>query len=110
MLARHSGSDPPADGLTFTILKGVPTALGEAGSGLGYGGIPGRSLAIEHDIFNACCDPDSNHVGLLHYGSTLGEVVARTVPFPLYGQLTRTWFVYAAKKKLLRVSLLIKQP
>jgi hypothetical protein len=48
----HEGTQPsPADGFTFTIQAGSPTALGAAASGLGYAGI-GKSVAIKFGFFN----------------------------------------------------------
>jgi hypothetical protein len=40
-----------ADGFTFTIQGDSPTAIGAAGGGLGYGGMP-NSAAIKFDIYN----------------------------------------------------------
>jgi hypothetical protein len=54
------GSNPMADGITFTIYTGaLPDAVGPAGGGLGYGpdtpggagGIP-NSVAVKFDLFN----------------------------------------------------------
>jgi len=53
------GTNPPADGITFTIQNNSPTALGPAGGGLGYGpdhkegsgGIP-NSVALKFDLYN----------------------------------------------------------
>jgi len=53
------GTDPTADGFTFTIQGVGPTALGYSGGGLGYGsdspqgalGI-GKSVAIKFDLYN----------------------------------------------------------
>ncbi len=44
-------SNPQADGFTFTIQSGGPSALGGVGGGLGYAGIP-KSVAIKFDIYN----------------------------------------------------------
>ena len=54
----HEGTDPRADGLTFTIQGVNPTALGPAGGGLGYGPdripeTPGQGLATERGIRNS---------------------------------------------------------
>ena len=40
-----------ADGFTFTIQNGAPTALGASGGSLGYGGI-GASVAVKFDLFS----------------------------------------------------------
>ena len=40
-----------ADGFTFTIQNGAPTALGASGGSLGYAGI-GASVAIKFDLYN----------------------------------------------------------
>ena len=40
-----------ADGFTFTIQNGAPTALGASGGSLGYAGI-GASVAVKFDLFS----------------------------------------------------------
>ena len=63
-----------ADGLTFCIQQADNTA-GSVGQGIGYGGIAGKSLAIEYDTYeNAPGDPNNNHIafdynGVLHDGT-----------------------------------------
>ena len=68
------GSNPMADGFTFTIQGVTPTALGPAGGGLGYGPDgPGptrgirSSIAIKFDIFNNVGE-GSNSTGLFTDG------------------------------------------
>ncbi len=52
-------SNPAADGITFTIQNNSPTALGESGGNLGYGGMP-NSIAIKFDLYNNAGEgPDS---------------------------------------------------
>jgi gliding motility-associated-like protein len=63
-----------ADGLAFCIQQADNTA-GSVGQGIGYGGIAGKSLAIEYDTYhNAPGDPNNNHIafdynGILHDGN-----------------------------------------
>jgi hypothetical protein len=48
----HEGSQPDyADGFTFVLQANAPTALGQAGGGIGYQGI-GNSVAIKFDTFD----------------------------------------------------------
>jgi hypothetical protein len=61
-----------ADGFTFTIQRQAPTALGAAGGGLGYQGIP-TSAALKFDLFNNAGE-GSNSTGLYFNGA------APTVP------------------------------
>jgi hypothetical protein len=44
-------TNPNADGFTFTLQGGSPTALGGSSGGLGYAGIA-QSLAIKFDLYN----------------------------------------------------------
>ncbi|QDV26785.1 Calx-beta domain-containing protein [Aureliella helgolandensis] len=54
-----------SDGFAFVIQNSGVDALGGAGSGLGYKGVP-NSLAIEFDTFqnSETNDPNNNHVGI----------------------------------------------
>lgn len=59
-------NDPGADGFTFIIQDSSSSALGSAGGGLGYAGIP-RSLAVEFDTWyntEFSDDFNSNHVAV----------------------------------------------
>lgn len=65
-------SNPPADGLAFLVQTGPSDAIGSAGGGIGYNGIPG-SLAVEFDTYcnasdfgDEACSGGSfaNHVGV----------------------------------------------
>jgi hypothetical protein len=48
---RFQLTNPNADGFTFVIQGGGPTALGALGGGLGYAGL-GSSVAVKFDLFN----------------------------------------------------------
>ena len=51
-----------ADGFTFTIQNGAPTALGASGGSLGYAGI-GASVAVKFDLYNNAGDgPNSTGI------------------------------------------------
>jgi Bacterial lectin/PQQ-like domain/Abnormal spindle-like microcephaly-assoc'd, ASPM-SPD-2-Hydin len=77
------GGGTGADGLTFSLLdatKASPAALGGAGAGLGFGGLPGIAVAL--DTHKASGYPSSNFVGiatgtsgsLLHFAATTTNV------------------------------------
>jgi sugar lactone lactonase YvrE len=71
------------DGLTFVLQNAGPAALGRAGSGLGYEGIP-RSVAVKFDLVdNAGEGPQS--VGVFTGGAT-PTVPADRLPAPPPGQ------------------------
>jgi hypothetical protein len=61
-------SNPAADGMTFTIQNGRPTALGTMGSGLGYAGI-GNSVAVKFDLHNNAGEGD-NSTGIYLSGAS----------------------------------------
>ncbi|HEY1449824.1 MAG TPA: L-type lectin-domain containing protein, partial [Solirubrobacteraceae bacterium] len=59
------GGGTGADGLALVFAdasKATPTALGENGGALGFGGIPG--LAVAFDTFKNSANPSSNFVGV----------------------------------------------
>ncbi len=59
------GGGTGADGLALVIAdasKAAPTALGEPGGGLGFGGISG--LAVAFDTYKNSANPSSNFVGV----------------------------------------------
>jgi hypothetical protein len=61
-----------ADGMTFAVVEEGPWLSGSAGNGLGYGGLSGRSLAIEFDTYaNWELGEAGTHVGLDVDGSVL---------------------------------------
>lgn len=68
-------TNPNADGMTFTIQGVGPTAIGNAGGGLGYstdtgGGGIAKSLAIKFDIYQNAGDPSANSTGVFTNGAS----------------------------------------
>jgi hypothetical protein len=95
-----------ADGMTFCIQQASNTA-GSAGGGLGYQGIPGRSIAIEYDIYNNGEVGGNNHIaldinGVLHSGST--NVVASPVNLA-DGTNKHNWIEYNGTTRVLEVRI-----
>ncbi|MBP1639139.1 MAG: rhs family protein [Bacteroidetes bacterium] len=66
----HSGSGSYADGLAF-IIQQYANSWGASGGGLGYEGLPGKSIAIEYDTYknSEYGDPDINHIAIDFGGS-----------------------------------------
>ncbi len=60
-------TNPNANGFTFTIQGGGPTALGGNRFNLGYGGIP-NSVAIKFDLYNSAGE-GIDSTGLYTYGN-----------------------------------------
>jgi hypothetical protein len=95
-----------ADGMTFCIQQASNTA-GSAGGGLGYQNIPGKSIAIEYDIYNNGEVGGNNHIaldinGVLHSGST--NVVASPVNLA-DGTNKYNWIEYNGVTKVLEVRI-----
>lgn len=95
-----------ADGMTFCIQQASNTA-GSAGGGLGYQNIPGKSIAIEYDIYDNGEVGGNNHIaldinGVLHSGST--NVVASPVNLA-DGTNKYNWIEYNGVTKVLEVRI-----
>jgi hypothetical protein len=95
-----------ADGMTFCIQQASNTA-GSAGGGLGYQNIPGRSIAIEYDIYDNGEVGGNNHIaldinGVLHSGST--NVVASPVNLA-DGTNKYNWIEYNGVTRVLEVRI-----
>jgi hypothetical protein len=60
-----AGGDGPGEGFAFVIQNNAVPALGPAGGGLGYGGMP-NSLAVEFDTFSNInfTDAAANHISI----------------------------------------------
>jgi hypothetical protein len=66
-----------ADGFTFAIQGDGLTALGTAGGGLGYGGLP-KSIAIKFDIYNNAGEGTDSTGLCVNGGGTSGLSTATT--------------------------------
>ncbi len=74
----HSGTEPMADGITFTVQNVGPFALGSVGGGLGYGPEPiqgsynskiDRSVAVKFDTFDDVGE-GTNSIGVYTEGAS----------------------------------------
>jgi Bacterial lectin/PEP-CTERM motif len=72
----YDGIGLRGDGMTF-VLAAAPGG-GSGGSDLGYGGLPGASLAFAIDTFNFDDEPASPSIQLLSGGSTTPIAVTET--------------------------------
>lgn len=94
-----------ADGMTFCIQQASNSA-GSVGGGLGYQGIPGKSIAIEYDIYDNGEVGGNNHIafdlnGVLH-GTT--NVVASPVNLA-DGTNKYNWIEYNGATNVLQVRI-----
>lgn len=66
----NSPTSIPADGLCF-IIQQYSKSYGGAGGGIGYGSMPGKSIAVEYDTYYNpnLNDIDNNHIALDINGS-----------------------------------------
>src|SRR5947199_1680586 len=62
------GSSSTADGMTFAMQANNTTAVGPAGGGLGYGGIP-NSVAVKFDLYSNAGE-GNNSTGLYTNGAS----------------------------------------
>ena len=81
----RAGSNPIADGITFTIQGVGPTALGANGGGLGYQGI-GNSVAVKFDAYK----PSGNHSSTGLYVNGHAPGVDNLQPGDVYVDLAGT--------------------
>jgi autotransporter-associated beta strand protein len=67
------GANPVADGFTFCIQNDGPTAIGSGAGGnlLGYGGIPGNSIALEFNLYNDVSQMGVGNNGAINHTTDL---------------------------------------
>ena len=95
-----------ADGMTFCIQQASNNA-GSSGGGLGYQGMPGKSIAVEYDTYDNGEVGGNNHIaldinGVLHSGST--NVVASPVNLA-DGAMKYNWIEYNGVTHILEVRI-----
>ena len=95
-----------ADGMTFCIQQASNNA-GSSGGGLGYQGMPGKSIAVEYDTYDNGEVGGNNHIaldinGALHSGST--NVVASPVNLA-DGAMKYNWIEYNGVTHILEVRI-----
>lgn len=96
-----------ADGITFVLQTVGATAIGNAGSGIGYENIGARSVAVEFDTFKnggAVNDPSTNHLGINTGGSVTSLVTANVSPDFDNNTLWTAWIDYNGTTLEVRVS------
>jgi hypothetical protein len=64
--------NPGGDGFAFVIQNASPTALGNYGEEMGYGGIA-NSVAVEFDTYQNSYDPNGNHVSVHTAGAGVND-------------------------------------
>jgi hypothetical protein len=96
-----------ADGFTLVWQNAGPTALGTAGSSLGYATAVTPSVAVEFDTYKTTGDQNDNHVALDTGGNEqIALAVALTLPFDLNdGASHNAWVDYDGATKTVTVYL-----
>ena len=94
-----------ADGMTFCIQQASNTA-GSVGGGLGYQGIPGKSIAIEYDIYDNGEVGGNNHIALDINGALHGTTNVVASPVNLAdGTNKYNWIEYNGVTNVLQVRI-----
>jgi len=93
-----------ADGMTFCIQQASNNA-GSQGGGLGYQGIPGKSIAIEYDTYNNG-ELNNNHIALDMNGVLHGTTNVVASPVDLAdGAMKYNWIDYNGSTNVLEVRI-----
>jgi len=94
-----------ADGMTFCIQQASNSA-GSVGGGLGYQGIPGKSIAIEYDIYDNGEVGTNNHIALDINGALHGTTNVVSSPVNLAdGTNKYNWIEYNGVTNVLQVRI-----
>lgn len=102
----------PGAGLAFVMAKNPSFNMGDSGKDLGYGGLAGRSIALELDTYQDEGDPAYEHIAFVK-SSAPPNPVAATQPhlavtasaMKISGDWIRNyvWLDYIAASKMFRV-------
>jgi hypothetical protein len=93
-----------ADGMTFCIQQASNTA-GSSGGGLGYQGMPGKSIAIEYDTYNNG-EINNNHIALDINGVLHGSTNVVSSPVDLADKTMKyNWIDYNGATQILEVRI-----
>ena len=94
-----------ADGMTFCIQQASNSA-GSVGGGLGYQGIPGKSIGIEYDIYDNGEVGGNNHIALDINGALHGTTNVVASPVNLAdGTNKYNWIEYNGTTNVLQVRI-----
>ena len=94
-----------ADGMTFCIQQASNNA-GSSGGGLGYQGMPGKSIAIEYDTYDNGEVGGNNHIALDINGALHGTTNVVSSPVNLAdGTLKYNWIEYNGATNILQVRI-----
>lgn len=96
-IAMHTGGPrgDRADGMCF-VLQQATSSANSTGGGLGYAGLPGRSVAVEFDTYRntESGDPNNDHIGIDLDGSVTSSATANP-PSSLYSvEVVSPWNVW----------------
>lgn len=98
-----------ADGMTFVMHRDPrgPSAIGDAGGGIGYGGVSKitPSVVVEMDTYQNVADINANHIGIMIDGNESDHKATFTPPFQMrsVGTPFNVWIDYTATIKTLTV-------
>jgi len=94
-----------ADGMTFCIQQASNNA-GSSGGGLGYQGMPGKSIAIEYDTYDNGEVGGNNHIALDINGALHGTTNVVSSPVNLAdGTMKYNWIEYNGATNVLQVRI-----
>lgn len=102
----NSTTSQPADGVAFVLQPNSDTALGSAGSDMGYGGIT-PSAEVQFDVYQDFDDNDPSvpYVSFMEDGNNMDHLATSEAPlkFPVYDEHVWAWINYNAETHTIAV-------